>query len=729
MLRYLSTISKFKYCYFIGLLLLANLFCFASDGAALKVLKEKADAYKKADQLDSALSVYLHGAVLAAKAEKTQDYSAFAYNVAQVYYHKGVFDSAAVWSQKTFESDKKEGDKIGMAASANLQSTVFERMNQLDKALDKLILSISLSEQLGDSLQIANGCISLGNINQKLDKHYKALEYYEKAVRIFGRLLESNPEKHDYLQGSASAYYEMGRVNKNLKEYSLAFKNLKKALSLREKLGGSGQLAIIYNELGHLSILQSNYEGALPYFGLALRHKMLIGDQQGVAVVYANFASVYLSQSRLANGSLDQEKLESAESFAERSVSLAKELDDKSLLHKNYELQYEICRLRDDFEKALQFHELYMAYHDSLFNEQRVKIIENASQKYETERKEKENLILQHQNNIQSLTIKRQKTISSFSFAFAALILLVFIVLYISYRNKQKKNRIISEQNNQLTEQNRKITDQNSQITEQKKEIEDKNKDLTDSINYAQKIQEAMMSDGQKLTELFDDAFILLQPKDIVSGDFYWLGYEGKRVIIGAIDCTGHGVPGAFMSMLGDSYLNHVVHVEKITDPAIILENLNKQIKKALNQEETNNQDGMDMSLCSVDLEKRVVEWAGAKNPLVFIKNGEIVKIKADSRPIGGHAYGEIPFTKHTVEIDSDTSFYMFSDGYQDQFGGPKNKKFMVKKMQKYFLEIHKKPMHEQKELLLAEFSKWKGDNEQIDDVLIVGFKMNHSAS
>lgn len=714
------------------LIQLLFVFCFmqtafyslAETGDNLASLKKIADSLRQADRLDSALAVYQQGAEKAHEAGETATYSAFAYNVALIFYQKGKYGEALNWAEHSYGADKQSADKKAMAASANLLAAIYEKQAKLEDALRNLIVSIELSEQLRDSLQIAIGSVSLGNIHQKLNKNHKALEYYKQASEVFEVLHQNDSLNRDFLQGLAASYYEMGRASRNLKEYSVAEEYFKKALSIRQQLGGRSEMAIIYNELGSLAILQGNHEQSLPYFGMALRFKMLIGDQQGMALVYANFSTVYLQQSKLASGAMKAPKLLSSENFAEKSLNLAIKLNDKNLLHKNYSLLYQIEQLKGDFKKALHYHERYMAYHDTLFNDQRLKIIEEASQKYEAERKEKENLILQHENNIQSLAIKRQKTVIMFSFASALLILLVFIVLYVSYRNKKKKNRIISEQNSQLTDKNMQITEQNSKIIHQSKLIEEKNKDLTDSINYAQKIQEAMMSDSHKLAELFDDAFILLKPKDIVSGDFYWIGQEGGRLIVGAIDCTGHGVPGAFMSMLGDSYLNHVVHVEKRTDPAEILEKLSWHIKKALNQEETRNQDGMDMSLCSVDLQNKRLEWAGAKNPLVMVKNGEAVKIKADSRPIGGSSYGDAPFTKHVFYVEEPTSFYMFSDGYQDQFGGPKNKKFMVKRMQKLFMEIADKPMHEQKEILLAEFDQWKGDAEQIDDVVVVGFSM-----
>jgi len=285
------------------------------------------------------------------------------------------------------------------------------------------------------------------------------------------------------------------------------------------------------------------------------------------------------------------------------------------------------------------------------------------------------------------------------------------------YRSKQKTNKIISHKNKLLNEQN-------IQIGNQKKEIEHKNKNLTDSIVYAKRIQDAMLNDVKLLNEILDDAFILFKPKDIVSGDFYWFGQKNNKFIFSAIDCTGHGVPGAFMSMLGNSFLNQIVFNLGITSPDIILEKLSSEVQSALKQADTNNQDGMDMALCTIDLKTKTVEFAGAKNPLVYIQNGNIERIKGDRLPIGISYGKETSFEKHLIKPKGPSYFYMFSDGYIDQFGGPVNSKFMIKQLQNLLVEIHKKPMEKQREILDATICDWMKDEDQTDDILVVGFKL-----
>lgn len=300
------------------------------------------------------------------------------------------------------------------------------------------------------------------------------------------------------------------------------------------------------------------------------------------------------------------------------------------------------------------------------------------------------------------------------------LILTILAIIKLSIIRLERQKRKLQEIVNQRTIE---IRMQKEEIIIQKNFIEQKNKDITDSITYAQRIQNALLVNKEKIKSALPDSFILYKPRDIVSGDFYWFGEVDNKIIISAIDCTGHGVPGAFMSMLGDSYLNQIIYTHCITSPDLILSELNKNIKRALRQEETNNQDGMDMAICVIDKKNKKLEFAGAKNPLVYIKNDEYNTIKGDKKPIGGMMVEDRSYTKHILNINKQI-FYIFSDGYQDQFGGESNTKFMTKRFYNLLVDVHDKPFDEQQEILDRIIEKWKGNNAQIDDILVIGFKI-----
>ncbi|WP_375560111.1 SpoIIE family protein phosphatase [Bernardetia sp. OM2101] len=263
------------------------------------------------------------------------------------------------------------------------------------------------------------------------------------------------------------------------------------------------------------------------------------------------------------------------------------------------------------------------------------------------------------------------------------------------------------------------------QIEEQSKAISIQNNNITSSINYASRIQKAMLPPVEDIK----NAFVLWLPRDVVSGDFYWFAEIENKICIAAVDCTGHGVPGAFMSMIGNDMLNNIVLEKRITNPAEILTHLHEQVSTALRQSETQNRDGMDMTLCVYDPITKELQFAGAKNPLYYIQKGELKDIAGSKFPIGGK-WGnerERTYENHTLKIDKETTIFLCTDGYQDQFGGDKGKKLMKKKMKSLFVEIAELEDIKQKEKLENYFFKWKKEEEQVDDVLVMGFKVGNS--
>ncbi len=295
------------------------------------------------------------------------------------------------------------------------------------------------------------------------------------------------------------------------------------------------------------------------------------------------------------------------------------------------------------------------------------------------------------------------------------------------YLEQQVKERTkkIQLQNTELNQQKEEIEAQNDMLFESNEQIQAKNKSITASINYAKRIQEAMLPIKDKITEAIPFNFILFKPRDIVSGDFYWFAEKKGKTIIAAVDCTGHGVPGAFMSMIGSEILTTIL-TKDITKPSKILDLKNSYVQKALKQEQTDNQDGMDMTLCTINKDKKIVEFAGAKNPLLYIQNGELFQIKGDSQSIGGRKTSrDKPFENHEISYAEHTTyFYTFSDGYQDQFGGPRNRKYMIKRMKKLILDNYQKPFKEQEQILNSSIEEWMKDVEQTDDILVIGFKL-----
>ncbi len=315
--------------------------------------------------------------------------------------------------------------------------------------------------------------------------------------------------------------------------------------------------------------------------------------------------------------------------------------------------------------------------------------------------------------------IERQRLIIGL---FAVLSVLICVMTYLIFRALQQKKR----SNAQLHEKNEYITQQNEEISQQRDKITEQNAEITDSIHYASNIQAAMLPSHEIIDGAGAESFILYRPRDIVSGDFYWAVQKDNCLYVSAADCTGHGVPGAFMSMLGITFLNEIVIQDGVCDTGKIVTRLRQSIVSALNKRtDTQRRDGMDMGLCKIDTQRGVLQFSGANNHCYLVRNGNLETIKADKMPVGLSDLLETPFTSSEIELQENDCLYLYTDGFHDQFGGPDNKKFMSKRLKELLTEIASLPMREQKIRLETAMDQWMGYNDQIDDILVIGIRFD----
>jgi len=305
---------------------------------------------------------------------------------------------------------------------------------------------------------------------------------------------------------------------------------------------------------------------------------------------------------------------------------------------------------------------------------------------------------------------------STFYFFLFSALLASFVVLLIIFQSRTlvKTRKLLREKGQAL-----------DLIELQKVELELKDKNITDSLIYAQRIQEALLPSEAYFRKHFEDSFILFKPKNIVSGDFYWIGEKGEKIFIVAADCTGHGVPGALMSMIGLKIIEKTINEDNIEIPSKVLSVMNKGLEKTFSREKnigTIIRDGMDIGLCIIHRKKKKIEYAGAFFPLYLIREGSLIEIMADKIIIGMNPEDH-PYTDHELDILDDDIFYIFSDGYVDQFGGSENKKFMYRRFRYLLLKIHKFPVEDQKAILEENIRSWMGSNEQVDDMMVIGFR------
>jgi serine phosphatase RsbU (regulator of sigma subunit) len=290
----------------------------------------------------------------------------------------------------------------------------------------------------------------------------------------------------------------------------------------------------------------------------------------------------------------------------------------------------------------------------------------------------------------------------------------------------EAEKKKVDEKVKKLWSQSTAIHKEKERINELKLEIEHRHQEIIDSVNYAKRIQEAILPDRKEISAHISNSFILFKPRNIVSGDFYWFSHKEGKSIIAAVDCTGHGVPGAFMSMIGNTILNQIVNEREVTDPAQILNLLNEEINASLKQtqQDSESRDGMDIAICSFEPEQMKMQYAGANRPLYFVRDNQLTETKADKFPIGGLDY-DIPkiFNTHTFLLQKDDVVYISTDGYADQFG-TEDTKLMTRKFKEKLLSIHTQSMEDQRNYLDSFIENWKGNVEQTDDILVIGIKI-----
>jgi serine phosphatase RsbU (regulator of sigma subunit)/tetratricopeptide (TPR) repeat protein len=551
----------------------------------------------------------------------------------------------------------------------------------------------------------------------KSKEYKKAAQYATDVARIYTESKDLN-KAADYFTHSLTqakkagdqnllfaGYYQLGVTNAALKKYSKAQENFESALAIARQLKDAEKVKQTLISIADSYAQGEKYKKSIEYgdelLSIALTENDILLQQKAYQLLadYYNRqgnkkkSSEYLAQYNLLVKSQQNEEQKKRE-MKELQQNIAKAGDETRAAQSKLSEQTKI--LQQTNESLRQVESSLRATADSL---KEVEMI-NKNREMEID-------LLQKDKELASIRIKEQESriehealVRNSIMGGSLLSLALIAVLISSYRKKLKANEKIDQQN----------------------------KNIKSSINYAKRIQEAMLPKLDQHPGIFDHSFILFKPRDVVSGDFYWISdiknEKHSDIAFAAVDCTGHGVPGAFMSMIGINALNGLIN-HGITDTNKILDSLDYEIRTALRQEITGNNDGMDVALCIYRQHEQILEFSGAKNPLVYIQDGNLVQIKGDVHSIGGvknkHAF---LFKKHQVKIDRPTVVYLFSDGYKDQFGGKDNGKFLSKRLHKLLLDIHHLSMPEQMNILQRTIEEWKGNREQTDDILVIGLKL-----
>jgi serine phosphatase RsbU (regulator of sigma subunit) len=604
-------------------------------------------------------------------------------------------DTSIMYGNEALQMARKHKSKVLEAHSLNNLGNGYLVKGNLKKALDHYIEAEKEFRSIKDDENALMTEMNIGLVYEKQELYDKALNQYNQTLKA----AQEVNNKYSIAQAMnhiGSLYYQKDDKNRALDYFSKSLE-INRSLNNTERImEGLNNVAVVYQELG-------NYEQSLKYHHMFLDYSRKMEDKRSVAISLHNIGLVHK----------DEKQFEQAILYIDSSIYVAVSIDDFDDLQEMYKSLSEIYQEQGNYEKALENFRLSGVARDSSLSRVQSRQIVEMATKYETEKKETEIKLLSKEK-------ERQKLITYSSTGGFLLACALTFFIYRGYREKKTANQMLERKQVEIVSKNKALKVAN-------KIIQEKNKDITDSIRYAKRLQSAILKPENGLKECFDDGFIFFRPKDIVSGDFYWFEKFGNLSLVAAADCTGHGVPGAFMSIIGCNLLSQSVNEYAITQPAAILNSVNKGLAKVLQQKNEQNSvtDGMDIALCAFNSDKMVVEYAGAYNPVWHLRDGVITEYKANKFPVGAFVDKQVRiFNNHEIPVAKGDWLYIFSDGYADQFGGPEGKKFKYKQFQKLFTDNYKLAGTEQRTVLESTFEAWIGNLEQIDDLLVIGIKI-----
>lgn len=583
---------------------------------------------------------------------------------------------------------------VRVADSSGSQSLIFVAYKHLGnlymtigdypRALEVNLIALKAAQEIKDDNGIGAMYNNIGLVYGLMGDEAAALPNYYKAISHVIRGGNREFEANIYLNTGVSHY--------NIKALDSSRFYLEKASALYVDLKNESGQASVANNIGLTYLDYGDPLKAVPYFQKAYDIHLELGESDQMAVAGNNLGDAWFKSGEYTK----------AQSSYHTAFSYALELGAYDLMFDATSGLSKTKAALQQFDSAYHYSTLAMLYKDTALTSENRQRFADLRAGYDRDSKEKE---LEIQKLLASQANQEKATLRIILVLSALFGLIIIYILVNRYRIKQRANQLLTEKNAVIGE---------------------KNKNITDSITYARLIQNGLLPDVSELLERFPQHFIVYHPKDIVSGDFYWTASTEKYYYFVTADCTGHGVPGGFMSVLGASLLNEVILDMDVSEPADILDLLRVKVMRALRQtgSVSDNKDGMDLVLLRFTKDMNELTYAGAYNPVWIVRNGILQQYNTDKQPVGFHPGESQQFKQHTISLIANDVIYTFTDGYADQFGGPKGKKFKYKQLETLLTAIAGLPLNEQQSVVEETFRKWKGDVEQIDDVLVVGIRV-----
>lgn len=619
-------------------------------------------------------------------------------NIGNIYYDRGDFDQAI----KNYEECKEILLNIGEEEKAikviNNLGMVYSDKGDYSNAMDYFNLGLKLSEKYTNKTQLVNTLNNIGIIYSNINEHEKAIDYFRKCLSY----IDDSMERYQILE--ANAYNNLGNEYGFLLDYKKSMFYYNKSIEVKELIGDEHGIASTLFNIGDIYYNEKKYDLALDNAEKAMKIFEDYEDVIGVIDPTRLMAKVYFAQDKNAL----------AIKYGTEALNMAQEYKIYRDIEGAADLLVNCYIEKNDYKKAFEMYDLSVKTRDELLSEENQKEILSHQYQYAYERKAatdslkiiEEKILSDSQIATQQAQLDNEKTQRYALYGGVGLLLFFGGFMYNRFRITRKQKDIIELQKNE--------------VEGQKAQLDKKNQEILDSIIYAKRIQSAILPPERIIKDLLKESFVLYKPKDVVAGDFYWVSQFDDTTLFAAADCTGHGVPGAMVSVVCNNALNRSVREYGLSDPAEILNKVREIVVGEFEKADEDVKDGMDIALCSI--QGNTLKYAGANIPLILIQDGAINVTKPDKQPIGKYLNSS-PYTNHQFELKKGDTVYILSDGFVDQFGGPQGKKFKAKAFRKELLRIHTLSMEEQFNALDNTFTSWKGSEEQVDDVCVIGYR------
>jgi len=606
----------------------------------------------------------------------------------------------------------------------HLIGMLYRKISDFNQALDYEFKSLKIAEEMSNDIRISRTCNGIGLIYHTIEKYDEAIKYYQRFYDISEKLGDKS-DMADALNNLGIVYKEKKNPDKGLDCYL-------KSMKIYEELNDTAGLARSYHNIGSIYLYQGNTKKAFDFLVKSLDIDLKLNNKDGIAYSYTGIADIYMATKDYKQA-------------IEFKLLALKYSNEKTLRCHVFDSLSVIYSHLKDFENAYFFHLKYAELKDSLLNEKNDKQLNEIRIRFEVEKKDHENEALRNDKLNKETTIRLQK-IAGIAITLVLIAVIGFAVLLFKSRKKIKtsnellkqknieinhrndeiqiKNAILEQQKEEISAQAENLELANTEITSQKDVIEKAHSQITSSINYASRIQTALFPSETELHKFFPDHFLLYLPKNIVSGDFYFVKKIRNLVYFAVADCTGHGVPGAMLCMLGIAYLGEIISLNQNLETNQILDELRNKIKTVLRQtgDIREQKDGMDIALCVYNAENSELMYTGANSSILIGRNGAIFEYKSDKQPIGIYI-NEKPFSKEIISIHPNDTLYLFSDGFTSQFGHQNNEKLKSKRLIDELTSIQYDSLSVQNEKLSNYFQQWRGNEEQTDDVTILSIR------